>query len=255
MTPRLIGMVHLGALPGSPAFDGDLNGVIERGRRDAETLAHAGFDAVMVENFGDAPFFADTVPPVTIAAMTAAAAAIANAVDVPIGINVLRNDALAALAVAAAVGAGFIRVNVLSGTMFTDQGPIVGRAAEVARARSTLTPNTRVFGDVFVKHATPPPGASLRLAAVDLWERGGADALIVSGDGTGEPVDAETLSEVTAAVPGAPVLVGSGVTEQTVGSLLARANGVIVGTAIKVGGVTTAPVDATLARQFVAAAG
>ncbi|MEX2322886.1 MAG: BtpA/SgcQ family protein [Acidimicrobiia bacterium] len=255
MTPRLIGMVHLGALPGSPAFDGDLTGVIDRGRRDAATLADAGFDAVMVENFGDAPFFADTVPPATIAAMTVAAAAIADAVDVPIGINVLRNDALAALAIASAVGAGFIRVNVLSGTMFTDQGPIVGRAAEVARARRTLAPNTRVFADVFVKHATPPPGSSLRLAAADLWERGGADALIVSGDGTGDPVDPGTLSEVTAAVPGAPVLVGSGATAQTVGSLLAKASGVIVGTAVKVGGVTTAPVDATLARQFVAAAG
>jgi uncharacterized protein len=255
VTPRLIGMVHLGALPGSPAYDGDLKGVIDRARRDAEVLADTGFDAVMIENFGDAPFFADAVPPITVAAMTAAATAIAGSIDIPIGINVLRNDALAAIAVASAVGAGFIRVNVLSGTMFTDQGPIVGRAAEVARTRHQLAPDTAVFADVFVKHASPPPGATLRLAATDLWERGGADALIVSGDGTGDPVDADALSEVTAAVPSAPLYIGSGATEQTVASLLEVATGVIVGTALKEDGVTTAPVDPTLAKRFVAAAG
>lgn len=247
-------MVHLGPLPGSPAFGGDLQGVIDRACRDAEVLAAAGFDAVMVENFGDTPFFADAVPPATVAAMAVAAAAIADTVDTPIGVNVLRNDAMAALAVAAASGADFIRVNVLSGTMFTDQGPITGRAADVARLRRSLTPSTRVFADVFVKHATPPPGSSIGLAARDLWERGGADALIVSGTGTGAPVDSETLDEVAAAVPDAPLYIGSGATAETVGSLLAKATGVIVGTAIKVGGVTTAPVDPALAKQFIAAA-
>ena len=240
-------MVHLGPLPGSPGFDSDLDEVIARAIADARTLADAGFDAVMIENFGDAPFFADAVPPITVASISVAAAAIGDAIDIPIGINVLRNDALAALAVAAAVGARFIRVNVLSGTMFTDQGPIVGRAAEVARTRKALTPGTLVFADVFVKHATPPPGSSLRLAATDLWGRGGADALIVSGDGTGSPVDPDRLTEVASAVPGAPLYVGSGVTEKSVGALLVAATGVIVGTALKVGGVTTGPVDMELA--------
>ena len=122
-------MVHLEPLPGASRFVGDLQEVIRAAVRDAATLADAGFDAIMVENHGDAPFFADDVPKITIAAMTRAVDAIgANGLDT--GVNVLRNDAIAALSIAAATGASFIRVNVLTGTMFTDQGPIVGRAAE-----------------------------------------------------------------------------------------------------------------------------
>ncbi|NNC75082.1 MAG: BtpA/SgcQ family protein, partial [Acidimicrobiia bacterium] len=154
-------MVHLGPLPGAPGFDDDFDNLIEDAVTDAERLEAAGFDGLMIENFGDAPFFADDVPKVTIAAMTRVVSDIAAAVGVPFGVNVLRNDALGALAVAAATDAAFIRVNVLSGQMATDQGPIVGRAAEVARMRRSIAPDTLVLADVFVKHATPPPSLSL----------------------------------------------------------------------------------------------
>ena len=105
---------------------------------------------------------------------------------VPVGVNVLRNDALAALGIAAATGARFIRVNVLTGLMYTDQGPITGKAAEVARARSRLAPDVEIWADVLVKHAVAPPGSDIRQMARDTIERGGADALIMSGSGTGE---------------------------------------------------------------------
>ena len=244
-------MVHLGPLPGSPAFGGDLETVIGAAVADAETIAAAGFGGIMVENFGDAPFFSDDVPKVTVAAMSRAVAAVAQGSGLPTGVNVLRNDALAALAVAAASGAAFIRINVLSGTMYTDQGPIVGRAAEVARARAALTPDTRVMADVFVKHATPPAGLDLEHAAKDLDERGGADAIVVSGSGTGAATDPAAVRTVRAARP-APVYVGSGVTSPTVSRPPAGASAALPGSDLQHDGVATNPVDPRRAADLIA---
>ena len=244
-------MIHLGPLPGSPLFSGDLDEVVEAAIADGRILRRVGFDAFMIENFGDAPFYADDVPKVTIAAMTRAVADLARTFDVPIGVNVLRNDALGALAVAAATGARFIRVNVLSGMMSTDQGPIIGRAAEVARMRRAIAPDVAVMADVFVKHATPPPGLSIELATRDLAERGGADAVIVSGTGTGRPPSMNDVRAVKKAADGTPVFVGSGVTADTVVSILGVADGVIAGTAIKRHGIASNPVSPERALTFV----
>jgi membrane complex biogenesis BtpA family protein len=247
-------MVHLAALPGAPSYCGDLDAVIRSALEDAAALAEAGFDGLMVENFGDAPFFADDVPKITVAAMTRVVAELRTAVDLPVGVNLLRNDALGALAVAAATGAGFVRVNVLSGTMFTDQGPIVGRAAAVARTRAALAPEVAVMADVFVKHATPPPGLSLAAATRDLVERAGADVVVVSGAATGDTPPTGDLETVAEAAAGCPVYVGSGATSHNVAELLTTATGVIVGTALKAGGTTTNPIDPGRAAAFVAAA-
>jgi uncharacterized protein len=247
-------MVHLGPLPGAPRYDGDFDGVLERAAADAGALAEAGFDAVLVENLGDAPFHPDRVEPVTVAALTRAVAEVARSVALPVGVNVLRNDAVAAVSIAAATGASFARVNVLSGTMITDQGPITGRAAEISRLRARIAPEVTILADVFVKHAVPPPGLTIESAAVDLWQRGGADAIVVSGSGTGLPTDAGRIAAVAAAVPDALLYAGSGVTTNTVASLLEICHGVIVGTAVKEGGVTTAPVDPARAKALVAAA-
>lgn len=252
--PGLIGMVHLGPLPGSPGFDGDLQRVIDLARSDASTLAEAGFDAVMIENFGDAPFFADDVPAVTVASMTRAVVAVSDEVDLPLGVNVLRNDGLSALGVAAATGAGMIRVNVLSSLMYTDQGPIIGRAAEIGRLRSQIAPDVAVLADVFVKHATPPPGATIELSAIDTWERSGADALVVSGTGTGSGVDPDDLRRVHKAVPDAPIVIGSGASVANVATLADTATSMIVGSSIKPNHDATQRVDAVLATDFVRAA-
>jgi hypothetical protein len=186
--------------------------------------------------------------------MAQAVAAISRRINLPIGVNVLRNDARASLAVAVTCGGAFIRVNVLSGTMHTDQGTITGRAAELARMRATVAPHVEVYADVFVKHATPPPGSTITLAAADTYRRGGADALIISGTATGAPADLEQFARVRAAVPEARLLAGSGASAETIGSLLEHADGAIVGTSIKVGGETIAPVDPKKAAEFVRAA-
>ncbi len=253
MIPELIGMVHLGPLPGAPGFRGDFAAVVEAAVSDATTLARAGFDALMVENFGDAPFFADSVPRVTIASMTRAVGEVVDAVDIPVGVNVLRNDALSSLSVAAATGATMIRVNVLSGTMYTDQGAIEGRAAEVARLRARVCPSVLILADVFVKHATPPPGLTLVQATRDLAARSGADALVVSGGGTGDAVDMSDARVVKKTAPRMPLVIGSGASSATLAELFSAADAVIVGTSIKVDGITTNPVDPERAAALVAA--
>ena len=252
--PGLIGMVHLGPLPGSPGFKGDFDEILAIAESDAAILAEAGFEAIMVENFGDVPFYADDAPKVTIATLTTAVNAVYRASRLPVGVNVLRNDALGALAVAAATPATFIRVNVLSGSMFTDQGPIIGQAADVARLRSQICPDVEIMADVFVKHATPPAGLTLIDATNDLVERSGADAVVVSGEGTGSPTDLDDLRAV-AGESHLPVFVGSGTTVDSVGALLEIAQGVIVGTDAKLDGVSTNQVDPVRAAAIVVAAG
>ena len=253
MIRGLIGMVHLGPLPGS-ARAVPLGETIERAVTDAGELVLAGFDALLIENFGDAPFHADDVPKITVAAMTRAVTAVSEAVEVPFGINVLRNDGLAALAVAAGTGASFIRVNVLSGSMNTDQGPIVGKAAQISRFKKAHAPEVGVLADVMVKHATPPPGLTIEQAASDLWERAGADGIVVSGPGTGRPLDRIELDAIHEAVPEAPLYAGSGVTSDTIAGVLEVCMGAIVGTATKIDGITSNPVDPARAAAIVEAA-
>ncbi len=248
---KTIGVVHLPPLPGSPrAGRGAMRAAVERAAADAKALTQAGFDAIIVENFGDAPFFKDAVPPITIAAMTACVlAAREEAPHVPIGVNVLRNDAHAALAIAAATGASFVRINVLSGARLTDQGIIEGRAAEVMRERARLAPGVRVFADVDVKHSAPLAPRELEDEVAEVAERALADAILVTGRATGSPADTDDLERVRRATR-LPVFVASGVTEKTARALLSQCDGVIVGTAIKRARRAGAPVDPALAKRF-----
>ena len=246
-------MVHLPPLPGSPGFDGDFRRVVDAARRDAATLAGAGFDAVMVENFGDVPFFPGRVPAQTIAAMTLAVARVKDEVGaLPIGVNVLRNDARGALAVAAATDARFIRVNVLVGARVTDQGVIEGDAANVMRDRARLSDKVRVWADVDVKHSAPLAARPMEEEVADTLARGLADAIIVSGSGTGRPTSPDDVKQVRAAAPaGTPILVGSGATLESLADFAKHCDGLIVGTALKPPGSPREPVEAELARAFV----
>jgi membrane complex biogenesis BtpA family protein len=258
--PRVvIGMVHLGALPGSPHFAGSLDQVVQAALADARLLEEAGLDGVVVENFGDVPFYSERVPPETIAAMAVALAAIGSAVRFPIGANVLRNDARAALGLCAATRASFVRVNVHVGASVTDQGLVEGRAAETLRERSRLWAGAPaaapfVFADVDVKHARALGDSDLARIAEDTYERGGADVLLVTGSGTGKPASFDDVRRVRQAVPDAPVLVASGVTDRTVTQALQEAHGAIVGTWLKRDGRVGNPVDPARARALVAAA-
>lgn len=253
-TRPLIGMIHLSALPGAPAWGGSMDAVIDRAVADAAALAAAGFDGLMVENYRDVPFFRGDVPPETVAGLTACVRAVLDGVKLPVGVNVLRNDARAALGIAAATGARFVRVNVHTGSMWTDQGLIEGQAADTLRARAALGIDVAILADVHVKHATPPSGSSIGDAAADAWHRGLADALVVTGPGTGRAARSDELTEVREAVHEATILLGSGVSHNTVRALLHRVDGAIVGSAVMTDGVAGSGVDRGRAAAFIEAA-
>ena len=225
----VFGMVHLHALPGAPLFR-SLDEVVEAALKDARAIRDGGCDGLAIENFGDRPFTRGRVEAETVAAMTRVITLVAQEVKLPFGVNVLRNDALSALAIAAATGAAFIRVNVHTGAAVTDQGIIEGDAYATLRKRAALAPDVLIFADYLVKHATPMGEVSAR----DLRERGLADALIVTGSETGavaDPARLRSLRELDA-----PLLLGSGLTAENAGDF-AEADGAIVGTSLKTGGV------------------
>jgi membrane complex biogenesis BtpA family protein len=235
----VIGMIHLPPLPGSPrhAPSATLAVIRDAALRDADALAAGRVAGLMVENFGDVPFYPGRVPAHTVAFVTAIAAAVRERFpDLPLGINVLRNDGRSALAVAAAVGAQFVRVNVLTGARVADQGLIQGIAHDLLRDRAALGPaaaDVRILADVDVKHSAPLAPVPLESEVEDLLTRGLADALVVSGTGTGKATDPAHLARAKAAAGSAPVLVGSGVSEATLRGYLPHADGFIVGTAFK----------------------
>ena len=248
----LIGMVHLRPLPGSPRWGGSMAQVLDQALADADALASGGMDGILVENFLDAPFFAEGVPPETVAAMASVIASVVRASPLPVGVNVLRNDARSALGIAVATGASFIRVNVHTGVMWTDQGMVQGRAADTLRHRAAMGSDVAIVADVLVKHATPPPGLTLERAASDTWDRGLADALVVTGSGTGHPTDLEELASIRRGAPAAPILVGSGVTPKNVAATLAVADGAIVGTCLTTQHQAGSGVDEAAVRALVA---
>jgi len=249
----LIGVIHLRPLPGAPRWKGGFGDVIDAAVSDARAYQRGGAHAVFIENFGDVPFTKSAVGPETVAAMAAAGCAVRNAIKLPLGFNVLRNDPCVALALCAACGGSFIRVNVHCGAMLTDQGLIEGNAYATLRFRQRIAPDTQIFADVHVKHAVPLGNWSIADAARDTMERGLADALIVSGVGTGMATDVADVRRVRETCPKTKILLGSGVTVANVGEYLSLADGFITGSSLKRNGKLSAPVDARRVAALVKA--
>jgi len=248
----VIGMLHLPALPGSPLYGGSIAPIRDAMLRDAKLLADGGVHGLMIENFGDVPFYPGRVPTHVVAHITALTAEVRRAVPkLPLGINVLRNDGLSALSVAHAVGAQYIRVNVLCGARVADQGLLQGIAHDLLRLRSELKAEwIKIFADVDVKHSAPLAERAIVDEVDDTLHRGLADALIVSGAGTGKATDPEKVRVVKSAAKDAPVFLGSGVTPTSLPKLLPHADGFIVGTYFKKDGVSTNPVDPQRVREL-----
>jgi hypothetical protein len=184
--------------------------------------------------------------------MTAIAAAVRQRFPLPLGINVLRNDGQSALAIALATGATFIRVNVLCGVRVADQGLLHGIAHDLLRDRATLrADHIKILADIDVKHSAPLAHRDLNDEVEDTLHRGLADALIVSGSGTGKTTDLEKVRRARSVAPSAPLLIGSGINAQTIADYLPFADGFIVGTSLKTGGVATNPVDAERVRELI----
>ena len=248
-----IGVVHLLPLPTSPRWQGDLSAVIARAEQEATALAAGGVHGLIVENFFDAPFSKAAVDPVVVSAMTVVVQRLSQLVPLPIGINVLRNDAKSAIAIAACTGAKFIRVNVLTGVMATDQGVIEGDAHNLLRYRRELGADVKIFADVLVKHAQPIGNPEIETAVQETIHRGLADGVILSGGMTGRPPNVDDLRLAKRSAGDTPVLIGSGASWNNIAQLMGNADGVIISSSIKRKGEVDQPIDPIRARQFVTA--
>jgi uncharacterized protein len=249
----VIGVVHLLPLPTSPRWGGNLKAVIDRAEQETLALASGGVDGIIVENFFDAPFTKGQVDPVVVSAMTVIVKKLLGLVSIPIGLNVLRNDAHSAMAIAGATGAAFIRVNVLTGVMATDQGLIEGCAHQLLRYRRELGWDVKIFADVLVKHARPLGTPNLTTAVREAIDRGLADAVILSGWATGSPPSLEDLELAQAAAVRTPVLIGSGADWENISTLIQAADGVIVSSSLKRQGKIELSIDPIRVSQFVEA--
>ena len=250
----VIGVVHLSPLPTSPRWKGKLQEVISRAEQEATALAAGGVDGIIIENFFDAPFTKECVDPAVVSAMTLVVDRLKGMVMLPIGINVLRNDARSAMAIATCTQVEFIRVNVLTGVMATDQGLIEGKAHELLRYRRELGSEVAILADVLVKHARPLGTPNLTTAVKDTIERGLADGVILSGWATGSPPTQEDLELASAAAGNTPVFIGSGADWDNIPQLMRAAGGVIVSSSLKRYGNINETIDPIRVSQFVEAA-
>jgi len=193
------------------------------------------------------PYFKDPSSPEMVSSFTKILLEVKDAVSLPLGVNVLRNGAKTALALAYVSGCKFIRVNVLIEAYLTDQGIIEGNSAELLRYRRCLNAeNIAIFADIRVKHAAPLAVRSVSDSASNALERGRADALIVTGRRTGMPPSAEEIVELKAV---GPTLIGSGLSETNLEELLPLADGAIVGTYFKESDISS-PVSLERVKKF-----
>jgi len=231
MTPRLVGMCHLPALPGTCSWHGDsLAKITEAALQDARTLEEAGFDAVLLQNSLDRPT-RERVDHLTVAQMTAIAATLKAAVGFAIGVNVIKNDGPAAMAIAAASGADFIRVKVLTGAVLSAEGIVTGCAAETHVLQARAGTSVKVWADCYDPTSRPLVEADFGAAVTDAHDFGMADAVIV----TGRDLD-ETMSlarNTRAKSPRVPVAIGGKIDATSIRSALSVADAVIVGSALK----------------------
>ncbi|MBY0308165.1 MAG: BtpA/SgcQ family protein [Phycisphaerales bacterium] len=254
----LVGMVHVPALPGSPASRMTLRAIRAHVAAEAGVLAKAGFDAVLIENMHDAPY--TTVHhPAVVAGMTAAGLAARDAApDLPLGVQVLAAGNREALAVALACGGAFVRCENFVFAHVADEGLMpTAEAGELLRYRRSIgAEGVAVFADLKKKHASHAITADVSLAeACHAAEFFRADGVIVTGAHTGDPASEEDLGTARRACGGRlPVLVGSGATPENVGAMLRVADGVIVGSSLKRGGHWTGPLDAKRCAAVVKAA-
>lgn len=248
-TKPVIACIHLQALPGAPLYSGKFDDILEKALSEVELYKSNGISALIVENFRDNPFYPGKLPAETIAAMAVLTNEIKKVFGGPVGVNALRNDAHAALGIAVASKADFIRVNIHTGAALTDQGIIEGKAHETLRLKKSLGSTLLIFADVAVKHASPLGNRSIELEANDATNRGLADAVIVSGSATGEEANQTDVIRVKQSV-NKPVIIGSGTTPDNLAMLYSLADGFIVGSYFKFDGKALNDVDPDRVKTF-----
>ena len=241
----VIGMIHVGALPGTPRHHESLDVIAERAVAEAKTYADGGLDGVMIENMHDAPYLNSAVGPEIVAGMAVVAERVRQAVSLPLGVQILAAANREALAVAHAVNAQFVRVENFAYAHVADEGLMpTAEAGPLLRYRRQIGADpVRIIADVKKKHSSHALTADVTLGqAAETAAFFGADALVVTGSATGRPTSTDDLSQVREAVD-LPIFVGSGVTLENLPALWPRADAYIVGSHLKRGGLWSQPVD------------
>jgi len=253
----LIGTVHCEAFPGTPRYKSyPISHIIERALQDATTYVQGGMDGLIIENHGDLPFLRpEDIGPEIVATMAVVTQEVAKAVDVPFGINLLANGACSALAVAKATGARFIRVNQWVNAYVANEGFVQGESARALRYRKSIgAEDVFIFSDVHVKHGAHAMVADRPLPElardVEFFD---ADVAIATGNRTGDAVPDDEIGGIREGTS-LPIIVGSGLTLDNAAHILSLADGAIIGSSLKEGGVWWNPVDLERVTRLVAVA-
>lgn len=251
----VIGMIHVGALPGTPRWSGSLEALVARAAAEAELYARAGLDGLLIENMHDVPYLRGRVGPEVVAAMTAVGLAVRRASPLPLGVQILAAANREALAVAQACGAAFVRVENFAYAHVADEGLMAEAAAgPLLRYRRQIgADRVRILADVKKKHSSHALTADVPLAeAARTTAFFGADAIVVTGVATGQPAAVEDVQAVRAAVT-IPVCIGSGLRPDNLAACWPHADVFIVGSYFKVDGVWSGAVDGERVARFMAA--
>lgn len=224
----VISVVHLNPLPGAPLYKGEpVKKIAKKAMEDAEILIKGGVNGLIIENMGDV-MFQKTVGPETVASVAVIAKEIRDTFRIPMGMCILQNDAVAAIALAKALEAEFIRVGYYTEVSVNDAGWIEGSAAQALRYRKYLESDVKIFADVQVKHSYPIMQRPVEQSAEDAFERGLADAVIITGIKTGGAANPDEVRKVKETLPEIPLIVGSGVNSQNLGQYASFADSIIV---------------------------
>lgn len=248
----VIGVIHVGALPGTPRSSQAVSELVTSARNEAKLYRESGVDGVIIENMHDVPYLRGEVGPEIVAAMTAIAAEVKRECALPVGVQLLAGANIEALAVAHAAGLDFIRAEGYAYAHVADEGLIQASAAKLLRYRKLIgATRVQVWADVKKKHAAHAITADVSLGeTAETIEFMGADCVIVTGSATGKPPNVADVQEAKSHCH-LPVFLGSGITESNVAEFYDNADGFIIGTAFKLDGLWSNTVDPARVTSFV----
>lgn len=247
----VVGVIHVGALPGTPRASWTVAELVSEGRREARIYKECGVDGVIVENMHDVPYLRGEVGPEIVAAMTAIATEVKRELEKPVGIQILAGANIEAMAVAHAAGLDFIRAEGYAYAHVADEGLIQSSAANLLRYRKMIgAERVQVWADVKKKHAAHAITADVSLGeTAETVEFMGADCVIISGSATGKPPSVADIREAKANCK-LRVFLGSGITEHNIPEFYDEADGFIIGSAFKIDGLWSNTIDPARVDSF-----
>ena len=248
----VIGVIHVGALPGAPRNTQSVSELITHARHEAKLYRESGVDGIIIENMHDVPYMRGEVGPEIVAAMTAIAGEVKSECGLPMGIQILAGANIEAMAVAHAAGLDFIRAEGFAYAHIADEGLIQASAAKLLRFRRMIgADRVQVWADVKKKHSAHAITSDVSLGATaETVEFMGADCVIVTGSVTGEAPKVCDVQEAKSHCH-LPVFLGSGISIENIKEFYKDADGFIIGSSFKIDGLWSNPVDPSRVVTFI----